>query len=152
MDAGSIPAISTKCLDSSMERATGYEPGGCEFKSCSRHHKIHRKEIVMSYDVSIYSQEDLEEVGWTNITFNVAPMLKLAFENEAGIKVIDNLTAKDSLPKVCSALQNMLLNKEMYIPLNPENDWGSYESTLKALAEICVNLTKVEKGIVEVGY
>ena len=82
----------------------------------------------------------------------VQVLLEAPQKNEAGIKVLDNLTAKDSLPRVCSALQNMLLNKEMYIPLNPENDWGSYKSTLKALAEICVNLTKVEKGIVKICY
>lgn len=111
----------------------------------------------MSYDVSVYrekavfeiEQEDnLVEVNSANITFNVSPMFRKAFKSAAGLYVLDGLDLDSALEEVFAAIKNMLSERKEYEKLNPPSGWGSYESTLLFLFQLCVNFTEVEDGVV----
>ena len=111
----------------------------------------------MSYDVSVYrestifdmEQEDnLVEVNSANITFNMAPMFRKAFKHEHGLYVLDGLDLDSALKEVFAAIKNMINERKEYEKLNPLNGWGSYESTLLFLFQLCLNFTEVENGVV----
>ena len=89
----------------------------------------------MSYDIYIEDEFGVE-VGSTNITYNVSPMFKLAFDNEKGINILQDLSTDDALPLLIKAYRDMYHNPEKYDVLNPPNGWGSRETTVKALHNI----------------
>lgn len=113
----------------------------------------------MGYDVSVYrektvfdiEQEDnLVEVNSAHITFNVLPMFRKAFKSEKGLYVLDELDLDSALEEVLAAIKNMLSERKEYEKLNPSNGWGSYESTLLFLFQLCLNFTEVEDGVISV--
>lgn len=97
----------------------------------------------MSYDFGIGEES-------FNITYNVAPMLRLAFGDDKGIRSIYGLTGNESFGRIMKALHYFKANKEELEALNPENGWGSCENTLRVLSKMlpaCIgNLDDVWEG------
>lgn len=96
----------------------------------------------MSYDFSI-GQQDF------NLTYNVAPMLYKAF-GEGGLRSLYGMTGNKSFGKIMKALHYFKSHKDELEELNPENGWGSYETTLEVLSKMlpaCIgNLDSVWEG------
>lgn len=111
----------------------------------------------MGYDISVYREKtvfekeqvnNLVEINSANITFNVSPMFRKAFKSENGLYVLDELDLDSALEEVLAAIKSMLSERKEYEKLNPPNGWGSYESTLLFLFQLCLNFTEVEGGVV----
>lgn len=79
-----------------------------------------------------------------NITHNLAPMANLAglynclwSPDESGF-----VYAKDIVNQLRTGIQLLIDKRELFLPLNPENKWGSYENLLKQatlILEACEN-------------
>ena len=89
----------------------------------------------MSYDITIEDKFG-QEIGNVNVTYNLAPMFAMAFEDKKGIKILDEMSTDDALPVVIKAYRDIYFNRDLYEPLNPENGWGSVDVAEKALKDI----------------
>ena len=102
----------------------------------------------MSYDISVEDRKGKEAFESVNITYNMAPMFQLAFEDKKGIWILDGLPAEQAAPLITKAYQDMYHNKEKYDELNPSNGWGSRATTVDALKELLDNVILGENCVV----
>lgn len=73
-----------------------------------------------------------------NYTYNVYPMLKLAFSEEAGIRVMHGSTGAECTLPLRRAIASMEDNPGIFRALTPGNGYGSYEGCLAWLRRILV--------------
>lgn len=90
----------------------------------------------MSYDITLYIEDakgDRHAVYDANHTGNTAVMWR-----EAGCDLAKfHMTTGAELARVLEpAVQDMRLRRTHYSQWNPENRWGSYDTTIKFLEEI----------------
>lgn len=93
----------------------------------------------MSYDVGLYiftGKEEVEVIDCGNYTYNVYPMLRLAFDEDIGINCLESSLAKDCVAGLSKAIRHMEDNKEQCLTYNPPNGWGSYKGCLNWLRNI----------------
>ena len=94
----------------------------------------------MSYDVSLHmntGKEDVEIPGTeSNYTYNIFPMLKLAFDEPTGINVLEGSLAKNCIGALTKAVRHMEDFPATHLAYNPLNGWGSYEGCLRWLRNI----------------
>ena len=97
----------------------------------------------MSYDIGLFVHTGKEEVEIpgtdTNYTYNIFPLLKLAFNEPTGINALEGSLAKDCIGGLIKAVRYMEDNKEALLAYNPANGWGSYEGCLRWLRNILSN-------------
>jgi len=89
------------------------------------------------------------EVVSENITHNVNKMWMKAgiyddLYGSGGKKV------SDVLFKLERGLVYMIDNPEIFIPLNPENGWGSYDGTVSWLRNLISELKQYPNGTIEI--
>lgn len=112
----------------------------------------------MSYDISITKHcahyNHTEILYSDNYTFNVAKMYQLAFNNERGIKILNNLSTKTASVFLSKAIDYMYSNATELTKLNPPNKWGNYEDAKDVLANLHSNCIKysTDDYIVEIGW
>jgi len=109
---------------------------------------------LLSYD--IYFRAKLEGMDkWVNIeeesinhTYNTSSMISAAI----GITPsgFDGKKAKDILPLVREAIKKLKEEPEVYRLYEPENKWGTLESTLKFLIKIEAMCAEYPETIVDV--
>lgn len=98
----------------------------------------------MSYDVSLYTasapkcptcghEPEREEHFSANHTSNTACMW---YEAGCDIASFDGRCAKDLAASLRPAIDAMEADPGKYEPMEPENGWGSYESTLRFMRKI----------------
>lgn len=79
----------------------------------------------------------VEVVG--NMTHNVQPMWRKALQITSGVDMnlcdFNEWGAEKALPLLEKALEHMKQNRDEYVPLNPSNGWGSYESAVEYLSD-----------------
>ena len=93
--------------------------------------RISRRIELVSYDVSLWIDTGAgneAEIGWWNMTSNVAPMWR-----DAGVDLRDlkDVKAADAVGPLGIAAQNLVNDPARYRAMNPENGWGSYDGCLK---------------------
>ena len=105
----------------------------------------------MSYDVSVTVDAGGPErisVGESlNMTYNVAPMFRLALGGQ-GIKDLGECSS--AIPRLLTGINAMLSQPETYRALNPANGWGDYEGTLRFLQQLLAQCQAAPEGRVEV--
>ncbi len=82
----------------------------------------------MSLDISLFEDQPVE-VCDMNITHNVAPMWKAAGCYDA-LYNSQGKQARDILPALLNALDNMKKDQKKYEAMNPVNGWGSFDSAV----------------------
>lgn len=95
----------------------------------------------MSLSLTLVSNEcstcgHMENTETLNYTYNVSPMWYEIFPDDSCMIDIDGLTGKESLTKLNYAVSEMENNPDKFIPMNPENGWGSYEGFKRYLKEL----------------
>lgn len=90
----------------------------------------------MSYDVALGTHVrdrwyEIVEVG--NMTSNVASMWRLASPKTDGLAGMHGKTADEITFPLSQAIMRMRADPDAYVPLVPENGWGSYEGALEFL-------------------
>lgn len=95
---------------------------------------------MMSIDIDLVINTGLSEavvVGVGNMTHNVQPMWRKAIKETSNRDMnlcdFDGWLAEKAVSILGSALQHMLENKQSYLPLNPSNGWGSYQTAVEYL-------------------
>lgn len=83
----------------------------------------------MSYDLTLDMQD-------FNCTSNYREMFQVVFAKEAGIKILDGMTAIESVGVLESALVRTILNHDHLKRIQPENDWGTYRGLINILVEL----------------
>lgn len=91
----------------------------------------------MSYDIWLDADLGGDEptTVWDcwNYTSNCGRMWRLA---GADLAEFHGKRAGDCAPILAAAIADMKANPGKYIPLNPENGWGSYETLVPALERL----------------
>lgn len=97
----------------------------------------------MSYDVyfTINTGKGEHTVAEFNHTSNTAEMMAKALNSDLGIKYLNGRTARDVEDLIRSGVQDMVARDYAYRKHEPENGWGSFESTLQFLCDICKTAT-----------
>ena len=93
----------------------------------------------MSYDVGLYmhtGKQEVEVVDCGNYTYNVSPMLQLAFDEDTGINVLEGSLAQDCIGGLNKAIKHMQDFPTAHMALSPSNGWGSYEGCMRWLRNI----------------
>lgn len=72
--------------------------------------------------------------GW-NYTHNVGPMYAITLGTTLGV-FLEGKTAAEALPKLREMVADMEDRPAVYLALNPENGWGSYDTLLPRLREL----------------
>ena len=96
----------------------------------------------MSYDVGLYMDTGgVSEVAigqGHNITYNLAPIFALAFDDPDGLKVIDELYGRAAWNMLYVALGHITNpdNIGEYRELNPSNGWGDHDGAIRFLFEL----------------
>lgn len=103
----------------------------------------------MSLDVSIKAKK-LVDVYEDNITYNLAPMYYKCIDINGGLKALNGMKCKDTVPVLNRAIDDLIENKEEYEKLNPKNGWGSYEGLLKSLKNLRIACLENPSGKVEI--
>lgn len=84
--------------------------------------------------------------GW-NYTTNCGRMWRLA---GADLAEFHDKPASECIPSLRTAIADMEANPEKYLPLNPENGWGSLEGLIPALRELMAQFASAPSAIVQV--
>lgn len=110
----------------------------------------------MSLGFTLYVEVDLGgetpyclEPFDANYTHNVVPMWEKAGVYEALYKS-DGKQAKEIIPELEIGYEFMKNNPDLFIPLNPPNGWGDYETALEFLNNILDSCKKYPKTIIQV--
>lgn len=103
----------------------------------------------MSLDISIKATR-IVEIFDRNITYNLAPMYYKCIDKELGFKKINNMSCKEALPILNSAINDLIENQEEYEKLNPENGWGTYDGLLEAIKDMRNCCEDNPDGIIDV--
>ena len=103
----------------------------------------------MSLDISINAKR-IVQIFEGNITYNLAPMYYKCIDKEKGFEKLNNMSCKDALPIIDTAITDMINNEDEYRKLNPENGCGSYEDLLKQLKEIENCCKNNPDGVIEI--
>jgi len=103
----------------------------------------------MSLDINITAKREVE-IYECNITYNLASMYYKCIDKELGLKKLDNMSCKEALPIINTAIIDLLNNADEYRKLNPSNGWGSYEGLLSKLQEIRNCCENNSDGIINV--
>lgn len=108
----------------------------------------------MSYDISFKAK--LEGVNqwvyvgddWINHTSNTAAMIKEVCGSYPS--QWNGKRCSDMLPVLTDAIKELQLNSDKYRCFEPDNKWGTVETTISFLDRICVNCAKYPSAILEV--
>lgn len=107
----------------------------------------------MSYDFMLVNSDNQEEEYWSaNYTYNVSPMLRLAF-SETGTpdwRLLEGQKASAVRPHLARALGHMIANPETYEVLNPPNGWGSYDRLVVFLTEMWKQMYQYPAAIFQI--
>ena len=93
-------------------------------------------DIYLSIDTGGEDAAIVAEVG--NYTSNCSPMWNKALGSS--LRNLNGRNAGKSLPLLIKAVAHMRANPDEYMPLNPANGWGDYESAtdyLDKLRRLC---------------
>lgn len=107
----------------------------------------------MSYDIDLTIDTggdyhaSVEDVG--NYTCNVSPMYRKAFGDE-GINSFNGLTGLEACERLKDGIHHMIINKEKYEKLNPENGWGDYHGALFYLQKLMLACLKHPKATIRI--
>ena len=90
--------------------------------------------------------------GYTDMsyTYNVYPMYRKAFSQDAGIRALDHRKGKDCIDWLDAAIADMKAKPEEYRKLNPPNGWGNYEGALEVLERLSTWCREVPEAVVVV--
>ena len=103
----------------------------------------------MSLDISISATRRVE-IFDRNITYNLAPMYYKCIDKELGFKKLNNMSCKEALPILNSAINDLIENQEEYEKLNPKNGWGTYDGLLEAIKDMRNCCEDNPDGIIDV--
>lgn len=103
----------------------------------------------MSLDIGISATRKVE-IFDRNITYNLAPMYYKCIDKELGFKKLNNMSCKEALSILNSAINDLIKNKEEYEKLNPENGWGTYDGLLEAIKDMRNCCEDNPDGIIDV--
>ena len=110
----------------------------------------------MSYDVSFKAKlegtDQWVPVGadWINHTSNTAAMIKEVCGSYPS--AWDGRTCKDLLPILRSGIELLQRDPDHYRSYEPDNRWGTVESTLEFLRAIADNCRIYPTAVIEVSY
>lgn len=94
--------------------------------------------------------EELAEVAdLGNYTYNVAPMYYDVFGN-LGLRLLDGLLAKNAIPILKIAINELESNPSKYRAMEPENEWGNYEGAVRYLKVILRGCMKHPKATIHI--
>lgn len=103
----------------------------------------------MSYDV--WLQDGDEEVtGSHNYTYNIAPMLRVAWDG-AGIRDLHGKNGADAAELLRGPIMALSTDTERFDALNPQNGWGNREGCVDWLKRIQADCLAFPEGTVHVG-
>lgn len=93
----------------------------------------------MSYDVTLGTHVrdrwyEIVDVG--NMTSNVAGMWRLASPDTDGLKGLHGKMAGEAIQPLSKAVLRMRADPDAYAPLEPSNNWGSYDEALAFMVRI----------------
>jgi hypothetical protein len=93
----------------------------------------------MSWDVTVEPENMDFELFEANVTYNVGRMLR-----RAGIhpRLMDGMKPDIAVEVIGNAVSVMVENREYFRQFEPDNGWGTVETTLKALTELYHYLQK----------
>lgn len=77
-----------------------------------------------------------------DLTWNVAPILRKAFDSDDGIHILHGLEAHNAQWRLELAIERILDSPREYARLNPTNGWGSAVETAYMLIKLyysCIN-------------
>lgn len=103
----------------------------------------------MSLDISISATKRVE-IFDRNITYNLASMYYKCIDKELGFKKLNNMSCKEALPILNSAIKDLIENQEEYERLNPENGWGTYDDLLEKIKDMRNCCEDNPDGIIDV--
>lgn len=108
----------------------------------------------MSYDLWLEADLGAGLIGigrleW-NYTSNCAPMWRRAMPETDGLAGMDGMTAHAAGAVLRLGLERMGKDPEAYRALNPENGWGEFESTRKALVKLLEAFDSAPQAVVKV--
>ena len=94
----------------------------------------------MSYDFWMLADVGGEhgiDIGFeANYTYNVYEMFKCAFEDDDGIRILNEKKGDECLPLLAAAIEKMETDPAKYEAMNPPNGWGSYRGALELLKDL----------------
>lgn len=108
----------------------------------------------MSYDIWMVADlggpEPVAIGDSVNHTYNCSAMFRLALGGK-GVNDLERQTGRDMLPRLKSGIRHMEENPNLYLPLNPPNGWGSYDTALEYLKELEAMAEAAPKAMFRVG-
>ena len=108
----------------------------------------------MSYDAGMEVDtggERMVPVGeWANYTYNVAPMFRLAFGTEDGVRTLHGKAGAEAVPLIADALAYFTAHREELRALNPENGWGNVGGARRFLVRLLEEAQQHPKAMVGV--
>lgn len=102
----------------------------------------------MSYDVNV--EKENKTVFDANITYNMAPVFAIVFNDKHGIKVIDGMSATNALPLIIPAYKSLYNNSKTLMLKSRDKSLTSYEIALKAFEGVIIELIKHPKSIIRI--
>ena len=104
----------------------------------------------MGLDFDLVLKEDADEtcVHEAYITHNVAPMWRLAGIYDA-LYNSNGQRVSDVVETLRAGLAKMEASPEEYLPLNPPNGWGSYESAKRWLSKLVAACDRFPIAVIE---
>lgn len=106
----------------------------------------------MSYDIHLEIDTGgpeyamVEDVG--NYTWNCGAMFANAIG--CGLGELDGQNAGEWSNKLAAGVAHMLANPSIYLPMNPENGWGDYESATQYLSKLASACARHPKARIRV--
>jgi hypothetical protein len=83
-----------------------------------------------------------------NVTYNLTPMFRLAFDGPSMAELLIKYpTAKSSIRPIRRGIQYMLDNPDECIKLNPPNGWGNYDIALEFLNDALEYAERYPDGV-----
>jgi len=110
----------------------------------------------MSYDVRLKAKlegcDSWVHVGdgWINHTSNTSEMIKEVCGSRPS--AWDGKRSADILPILKQGVERLKTHEEEYRCFQPENGWGTVETTIDFLSQIISNCEKYPTAIIEVDY
>ena len=93
-------------------------------------------DIWLEVDVGGPEPVRIDALDHWNYTSNVAPMWRKAMPDTDGLAGMDGKTCAEVLPVLEAGIAHMEANRDEYLPLNPSNGWGDFDSQLDALRKL----------------
>lgn len=108
----------------------------------------------MSYDIALTgdrdpdAEDEIEQLYWGNYTSNIYPMWERAVGGS--MRDLDGLLASEAEPILSKVIDRILMHREAYVALEPENKWGTVETFVPFLLEVRNACLTYPKALVRV--